>query len=159
MSVRADVDRGLEIVAEIEKLEVELKAIDERLKTAALNGEQVELKDAAREGRQYRAAGSEQIVPVIITSDMLVGSFAAGSDTHEKIRLAAGHGKTDVDDFFKRVVKYENRFDSGKKFRARADELLTKDAPAFITACLSRDKDGIPKTAIKVMWQESEVQP
>lgn len=154
MSVRADVDRGLEIVAQIEKLEVELKGIEERIRSAALHGEQVELKDAGREGRQYRAAGSEQIVPVIITSDMLRSEFAATSPVYDLI-ADASCGR--LSDFYKKVVKYENRFDSGKKFRTRADELLGKDAPAFITACVSRDKDGIAKTAIKVMWQETEV--
>lgn len=154
MSIRADIDRGLEIIAALEKLEAELKDIEVRVKVAALKGEQVDLKDADREGKQYLAAGSQCVVPVILTADKLMGSFAAGSQIEKLIRMQANHR---FGEFFKPVNKYENRFDNGKKFRARADELLGVAAPAFITACLARDKDGIPKSDIKIMWEESEV--
>ena len=150
-SVRQDVDRGLEIRDQMEKLKIELKDIETRLQHAALHGEQVDLQDAEREGRQYLATGTERIVPVILTADMIVGEFAAKSERHNLIAVAA-LGK--LNEFYKPVNKFENRFDSGKKFRARASELLDKLAPAFITACLARDKSGIPKSAIKVTWNE-----
>jgi hypothetical protein len=157
--VRADVDRGLEIRDEIEKLEVELKDIDARLKEAALLGEQVELTDADREGRQFLATGSERIVPVILTSDMIVGEFAMTSDRQMTV-MDSLHSFDDRHEkfieFFKPVRKFENRFDSGKKFRALAAEILGEKAPAFITACVARDKDGIPKSAIKVMWDDAK---
>lgn len=156
MSIRADIDRGLEILAELEKLETELKNIEVRVKHAALHGEQVELKDADREGKQYLAAGSDRIVPVILTADKLLGSFADGSKQHIIITNAIGTQNVPrLTQFFKRTVKFENVFESGKKFRTTADELLGKSAPAFITACLARDKDGIPKSDIKIMWQET----
>jgi hypothetical protein len=154
MSIKADVDRGLVIIAELEKLEVELKDIEVRVKQAALHGEQVELKDADREGKQYLAAGTQRVVPVILTADKIMGEFAAKGPKRDLVELAA-RGR--LLEFFKPVNKFENRFDNGKKFRLRAADLLGLAAPAFITACLARDKEGIPKSDIKIMWEESEV--
>ena len=154
MSLRCDIDRGLEIIGELEKLETELKPIEVRVKHAALHGEQVELKDADREGKQFLARGSDRSVPVILTADKLISSFAAGSKQHDLISTVAGTRA--LNEFFRPIHKFENRFDNGKKFRTRADELLGPAAPAFITACLARDKDGIPKSDIKIMWEETE---
>ena len=153
MSVRADVDRGLAIRDEVEKLGAELKAINKRLQQAALAGEQVDLNDADREGKQFLAAGSERIVPVILTADQIIGEFGRDSDRHQEIVNAVSNA-TGVLKFFNPVNKFENRFDSGKKFRALASEVFGTVAPAFITACLARDKQGIPKSAIKIMWDE-----
>ena len=153
MSIKADVDRGVAIHEEIEKLSAELKLIDARLKEAALNGEQVELNDAERTGRQFLANGTGRIVPVILTSDHIVSEFGGNTEKRDLI-AAASLGHFGV--FFKLVNKYENRFESGKKFRARAGELMGADAPAFITACIARDKSGIPKSVVKVCWGESK---
>ena len=155
-SVRQDVDRGLEIREQMEKLKTELKDIETRLQHAALHGEQVDLQDADREGRQYLATGSERIVPVILTADKIIGEFGRDSQRHLQI-MDAIENRTGVLKFFKPVSKFENRFDNGKKFRANAAEVFGELAPAFITACLARDKDGIPKSDIKILWQESEV--
>ena len=156
MSIRADVDRGIEIRALMETLKAELKDIDTRLQHAALHGEQVELNDAEREGRQYLAAGSDRIVPVILTADLIIGEFVRDSKRHLEI-MDAMQNRTGLHDFFKPVHKYENRFDSGKKFRMRAAEVFGKElAPKFITACVARDKDGIAKSSIKVAWDETK---
>ena len=156
MSIKADVDRGLEIRAQMEKLKVELKDIETRLHHAALHGVQVELADADREGRQYLAAGSERIVPVILTADLIVGEFASDSKRHIEI-LDSLYPRSGLTLFFKPVSKFENRFDSGKKFRLQALEEFGKDlAPKFITACVARDRDGIAKSSIKVMWEETQ---
>ena len=154
MSIKADVDRGLEIRAEQEKLDKELKEIHARLTKVALAGEQVPLADADREGRQYLAHGSTQVVPVIITADMLVGEFGRDTARHKEI-IDAVQNQTGLLKFFKPVNKFENRFDNGKKFRGLAAEVFGGLAPAFITACVARDKDGIAKTAIKVMWDDA----
>lgn len=153
MSIRADVDRGIEICAELEKLEAELKKIEARLKEAGLHGDQVNLQDADREGKQFLAKGTSRIVPVIFTADLIIGEFSASSPKAQMIRTAA-HGK--LAEFFKPVNKFENRFDSGKKFRLRAGELLGAAAPNFITACVARDKEGIPKSQIKVEWSSAK---
>lgn len=153
MSVKADVDRGLEIRLQMEKLAAELKDIQVRLTHAALHGEQVDLTDPDREGRQYLATGTEQIVPVVLTSDMIIGEFGRESARHSEILKAVNHAA--ITNFFKPVNKFENRFDSGKKFRAQASEVFGDKAPQFITACIARDRDGIPKSSIKVMWDDT----
>lgn len=155
MSLRADIDRGLAITEELEKLAAELKDIEVRVKHAALHGEQVELNDADREGRQFIAAGTQRVVPVILTSDMIVGEFGARSARHLQIVRAASSDQANLEEFFKPVNKFENVFDSGKKFRKHADEIFGAKAPLFITACIARDKAGIPKSAIKVMWGDA----
>jgi hypothetical protein len=157
MSVRSDVDRGLEIRDAIEKLEVELKDIEVRLKHAGLNGEQVDLTDADREGKQFLARGSDRVIPVVFTSDMIIGEFTRSSKKHTEINSVLVAESFKLLQFFKPVQKFENLFGSGKKFRLHAAELLGDKAPAFITACVARDKEGIPKSAIKVMWDDSKV--
>ena len=156
-SVRADVDRGLEIVAKVAELKKELEVIEGRLHKAGmeagLRGEHVELKDKEREGKQWLAKGSGVSVPLVFTTDKIVGSFTANGAMHQTIRTASnGH----LTDFFKPVSKWENLFDDGKKFRAKAAEVLAERAPAFITACIARDKTGIPKSDIKILWGEIE---
>ena len=153
MSIKADVDRGIEIREQMEKLKAELKDIETRLHHAALHGEQVELNDAEREGRQYLATGSDRIVPVILTADLIRASFTANSEIHRQIAAVANGW---INRFYKPESKYESRFDSGKKFRQMAAELLGLNAPAFITACVARDKDGIAKSSIKVAWDETK---
>jgi hypothetical protein len=154
MSVRADVDRGLGIKKRIAELETELEAIEDRLVQAGLDGDQVELVDPEREGRQFLARGTEQIVPVVFTADLLIKSFGSGSIPHGKIEAALG-GRP-LGSFFRRVTGFATQFESGKKFRAEAAELLGPDAPKFISACLSRDKEGTPKSQIKVEWGRAE---
>jgi hypothetical protein len=152
--IRSDVDRGLQIVGELKMLQDELDLIEARLETAGLEGEQVELNDSDRDGRQFLARGSAAIVPVVFTADLLVQSFQVDSDVHRRIILAipAGHY---VRDFFRSVRVFKTLFDSGKKFRAHAAELLGDSAPAFISACLQRDKDNIPKSKVVIDWQRA----
>lgn len=151
MSIKANVDRGLEIRATIKTLQTELDKIEGELMAAALAGEQVPLQDTDREGRQYLARGTGHIVPVVLTADLITGSFAANSEKHRTIGAAANLHLTE---FYRPVSKYENRFESGKKFRQKAAEVLGLDAPAFITACIARGADGIAKSAIKVVWDD-----
>jgi hypothetical protein len=157
MSVQTDVDRGIEIYEQMEKLKIELKAIEARLQDAALVGEQVKLNDAEREGRQYLATGSDRIVPVILTADLIIGEFAKNSPRHLEIMDAAGNDGERVLKLFKPIAKFENRFDNGKKFRIAVEEAFDKaTAPKFITACVARDRAGIPKSSIKVTWTETK---
>jgi len=153
--IRADVDRGLAIVDEMARLQEELDLIESRLEAAGLEGEQVELNDPDREGRQFLAQGSKSVVPVVFTADLIVQSFQVDSDVHRRIVLAipAGHY---IRDFFRSVRVFKTLFDSGKQFRAKAAELLGDSAPAFISACLQRDKDNIPKSKVRIEWQRAE---
>ena len=155
MSIKADVDRGLEIQAQLEKLKAELADIETRLQMSALKnpGEHEELKDADREGKRWLAQGSDRIVPVILTADLIIGEIAANSPRAQTLQTAS---RGNLDFFFKRIVKFENRFDTGKKFRAQADTVLGPAAPNFITHCLARDREGNPKSRIVVAWKETE---
>jgi hypothetical protein len=156
MSLRADVDRGLEILAEIKKLQTELKNIETRLEMAGLQagqrGEHQPLQDADRGGKCWFAHGSDQDVPLIFTDDKLIGSFTAESKVHKTI-LAVAAGK--LPEFFKPVNKFEAVFDDGKKFRKHAFEIFGEQAPAFITACVARDKAGIAKSDVKICWADA----
>ena len=157
MNIRNDVDRGLAIYEEIERLESELEIIESRLKEAGLNGDQVDLKDADRDGKQFLATGSKAIVPVVFTSDKIIGTFQANSQDYDRAIHGLGDQSARLTEFYKRTVVYKTLFDSGKKFRKRAQEILGADAPLFITAVLARDKDGIPKSDIKVCWRDQAV--
>lgn len=154
MSVKALVDRGIEVRKQLKALEAELKDIEEKLKKIGLDGEQVPLKDADREGRRYLAKGSSLIVPVLFTADRLVQTFQAGSTIEKSIRAAAG---TFFLDFYKPINGFATKYEDGKKFRAQARAVLDKNAPAFITACVARDKHGVPKSDVKVAWDDAEV--
>lgn len=154
MTIQELVDRGLAIRSEMERLKQELKSIEARLETYGLAGRHEELKDADREGRRWLARGSKLIVPVIFTADKIIGTFQANSPTHERI-LAASNNLLRF--FYDPVTTYENRFKDGKQFRSRADALLGPEkGPRFITACLAVDKHGIPKSDIKILWEDSE---
>ena len=147
--IKADVDRGLEIVARIESDKAELKAINARLENAALHGDQVELNDAEREGRQFIACGSDLAVPVVLTADLIQQTFADKSPAHARIEAAAGDK---IGLFYRAKTTWEALPPDGKAFRREAAALLGEAAPAFITACLARDKTGTPKSAVKVEW-------
>lgn len=155
--VRADVDRGLQIVGEQKMLQDELERIETRLEAAGLEGEQVELNDPDREGRQFIARGSAATVPVVFTADLLVKSFQVESAVHQAILAALPPNHLDkFRQLFRSVRTFKTLFESGKEFRAKAAELLGDKAPAFISACLQRDKDGIPKSQVKIDWSRAE---
>jgi hypothetical protein len=152
-SIKALVDRGLDIRLHIKRLERELGEIEGKLKKAGLEREQEYLKDEDREGRRWLAQGTTLIVPVVFTADKLLGSFKKDSAAHSTIKTMAGE---EFGQFWKLSQTYENRFDNGKRFRKSAEEILGAKAPAFITACLARDKMGVPKSDVKVVWDETE---
>lgn len=150
-TLQQDVERGLEIRKEIEALQAELKAIEKRLETAGLNGQQVPLQDADREGRQWIAKGVENQVAVIFTADSLVSSFAHESATHLQLRDLLG---TQIREFFRQT--WTNKFRDGKDFRAHALEILGKEkAPSLVTICLARDREGIAKSKTLVDWHNA----
>jgi len=155
MSIKADVDRGLVLCSEIFACERELTEIEKRLIKAASDrpDKHLDLKDAERGGTRWFATGSDKLVPIIFTDDKIVGSFQINSPAHETI-LAAADGK--LLKFFKPINAYKNRFDDGKKFRTLAAELLAASAPAFITACVAKGTDGLPKSDIKIQWDAAE---
>lgn len=149
------VDRGLVLRREIKDRQEELKAIEESLESAGLKAEQTELKDQDREGRRWLARGTDVIVPVIFTADKLVASFQEGTKVHKQIVAALPDG-VKIEKFFTRCVTFKSLFEDGKVFRANAEALLDKQAPKFITACVAKDKHGIPKSDVKIAWDRAE---
>lgn len=152
MSIATDVERGLEIHAEIKRLKEELKEINARLEAAGLDGEQLELVDDSREGRRYLARGSNHIVSVVFTSDLLLKSFQAHSVAHKRLEEIAGQF---LPLFYTFKPTFEAVTDNGKKFRELAAQHLGDKAPTFISACVARDKDGIPKSKTVINWHDA----
>ena len=152
MSLRADVDRGLEINRLMAELKKEKEAIEERLEKAGLAGEQIELVDEEREGRQFLARGTELVVPVVFCADQVVKSFAADSAVHRQILQAAGEK---LAAFYAEKRTLHAVFETGKLLRRQAAEIFGAAAPAFVTACLARDRFGVVKSQVRVEWNRA----
>ena len=151
--IAADVDRGLVINAQIDALKEELKIIEARLEQAALTGETIPLVDDEREGRQFLAAGSGVVVPVIIESDQIAGSWKQDSALHKTLAEIAGDSLAVL---YRPTNAWERVPKDGKAFRATA---FSQFGPALgarvITAAISRDKHGIPKSRIVIPWERA----
>jgi hypothetical protein len=153
MNLATNVERGLQILAEFLKLKEELAAITAAIEAEALLGDQVELNDADREGRQFIAKGIAHQIPVVFTADSIVGQFQDGCPMHARLTEIAGDN---LKNFFKKKTIWENNTKSGKQFRSLAKSILEDKAPEFISGSLARDKDGIPKSSIKIEWDRVE---
>ncbi len=151
ISTRKLVDRGLEIRAEMKQLKAALEDIEAKLEQIGLSGVQEDLVDADRDGKRFLAEGTSKIISVVFTADKIIGSFKAKSATHTEI-LAASNGR--LGNFYLPETKFEARFDSGKKFRIEAKNILGEKAGEFISACLARDKFGVPKSDVKIEWDK-----
>jgi hypothetical protein len=149
------VDRGLQLRQEIKHLQKQLKDIEDRLEALALArpNEHVPLKDPERDGRRWLACGASEVVPVVFCADRLVKSFQFDTPMHRQV-LSAAEGQ--LTKFYGLKQVYEVLIDDGKRFRKQADELLGPAAPKFVAACLARDKHGVPKSDIKVTWDDAE---
>lgn len=150
------VDEGTTLDEEIQTRVERLKQINEMLAAHALSvpSRHVKLVDEDREGTRLICRGTDGVsVPVVCTSDLIAQTLAEGSPQLERVRLAAGDK---FPRFYKRAVVFSttfaksNKFD-GKKFRAAARAELP-DPEAFIAACVRRDKEGVPVSAVKVEW-------
>lgn len=151
--IKADVDRGILLVAELDAIKEELKQIERRLTEAALEGPTVPLEDDAREGRQYLAAGSRALLPVIIESDQIVASFAPASEIADNIRGLCGPR---LGHLYRSVTKFERVPKDGKAFRATAFEHWPADEAArIISVAIARDKNGIPRSRIVIPWERA----
>jgi hypothetical protein len=153
--ISTDIERGLELRDSIKSAQAELKTIEKRLETAGLEGEQIPLQEADREGRQFLARSPKLglIVPVIFESDQVVASFAPLTDMHASL-VAIGNGH--FTEFFRETRKFERIQKDGQDFRKQARLLLAERAPAFISAALQRDKAGIPKSRTLIAWDNAK---
>lgn len=156
-SIKQLVDRGIELRRQVKGLKKELDAIEDSLSNVALWKEHQPLADPDRDGRRYLARGSQLVVPVIFTADKIVGSFQNNSPLHAQLSEVIPPGRgVGISCFFNLKSVFENRFSDGKQFRAEATNLLGDIAPQFINACLARDKHGIPKSDIKIAWDDAK---
>jgi hypothetical protein len=151
VTLRELVDRGIELRRQIKEQQAELKQIEQRLEALGLRGPQEELADPERDGRRFLARGSTCIIPVVFCADKLVASFKDGGNQHEKVAAAAGDR---LADFYELNKVHKVRFETGKKFRAVATDLLGPKTGALVTACLQRDKFGVPKSDTKILWDD-----
>ncbi len=151
--IAADIERGLFIREELGRLVAELKAIEKRLEAAGLKSPQVPLEDAEREGKQFLAQGAGKILPVRFESDQLIATFRPDTDLHATIAALLGdHLAT----FFKDTRVFERvHKDDANRFRKLARKTLEPDTFAkLISACISKTKDGIPKSKTVVAWDD-----
>lgn len=153
-TLEEDIERGLQIRAQIAELEAELKQIEARVQAVAEQGRQVPLKEQDREGKKFPATGRSAIVPVIFESDLIIGSFAPDSPVHKKLAQIAGD-KLKL--FFKPVNKFERVQTDGREFRRLARTTFEPDPFAqFIRAATAIKKGGIAKSRVYVAWKEAE---
>jgi hypothetical protein len=150
--IAADVARGLEIKKQQKALANELKAIEKRLEQAGLEGDQIPLQEEDREGRQFLAASADRIVPVVFESDQIIASFKPDSEIHKAISSLAGQH---FPAFYSDSRSFDRLPKDGQTFRRAAREILGTAAPAFISACLQRDKGGIPKSRTVIAWDNA----
>lgn len=157
-------DRVNELNAQIATLETERDGIGARLKAYALkHTEQHEpLKDEKREGRKMSFTGLRHSASVVIASDLIIGSFPNSGKKHKEL-LSILCGEQNENEataeatlrlFFDPPAKWENRYDSGVKFRAAVGEHLgSKMAVKFIGACTQVDKFGIKKNTVSIDYK------
>lgn len=158
--IAADVDRLLEIKTRIAELTLELKTIEARLEQAGLDGEQVPLVDADREGKQYLARGSAKIIPIRFESDLIAGSFKPDSEMHKACIAALGADADKLPEFFADTRTFERVPKDGLAFRKLARELLPAASfAALVAAATQRTKDGLPKSKTVIAWDEAKPLP
>lgn len=152
------VDEGLLLQREIDSREKRLKEIEKTLKAyAEVNPTlHIKLKDDEREGTRLLCPGSNCVVPVVFTSDLIRQTLDPKAGDFATISTLAGEH---FPQFYGRTVVWTaqhtkaSKFD-GKAFRAAARELLP-DPEAFISACVRKNKDGIPVSQTRVEWAEA----
>lgn len=148
-----DVDEGIEKFKQLEALKGELAEIEARLIQDSLDrpDEHQLLADKRREGRQFILQGTNANIPVVFTADKIIKSRLDDNVELKRAKAIAGN-------LFSRfyTVKQTRIMlpKDGKAFRTLAATLLGKvKGPQFVSACLDRDREGIPKNDTKVEWK------
>lgn len=150
--IAKDIERGREIIAEIDSLKAELKQIETRLKQAGQDAPHLPLEDENREGRQALLRSSRHVLPVRFTSDAIIASFDPDSETH---RVLAGIAGDKLGLFYQEVRKFTRVPKDGVEFRKVAREHLAPEAFArLVHAATDRKKDGIAKSATVIAWDD-----
>ena len=150
--ISTDIERGLELRNTIKTAQAELKSIEKRLEQAGLEGEQIPLQEADREGRQFLARSPKLglVVPVVFESDQIVASVQPDTDVFNALLVISG---SHFAKFWQPVTKLDRVQKDGQTYRQTAREILGELAPTFIAASLQRDKAGIPKSRTIIAWE------
>ena len=152
--ISQDVATAIEQRSIIKTAQVILKACEKRLELAGLEGDQIPLQEADREGRQYlaRCPQLNLIVPVVFESDQVIASLQSGSDLHQHLVTISGdHFPL----FFAASGKLDRVQKDGQEFRQKARAAFGLGAPEFVALCLQRDKAGIPKSRTIIAWDNA----
>lgn len=153
--ISQDIERGITLRSEIKTLQAELKAIEKRLEQAGLEGEQIPLQEADREGRQFlaRCPKLELVVPIVFESDQIIASLQPDTATYDAVSIISG---SHFGAFWQPVSALARIQKDGQSYRALARDLLGALAPKFIAASLQRDKSGIPKSRTLIAWDNAK---
>lgn len=156
--ISTDIERGIQLRAQIKTAQAELKTIEKRLEQAGLEGDQIPLQEADREGRQYLARSPKLglIVPVIFESDQIVASFRDGSVMAEDLQTFCDAREIRLYEFFAPVTTYTRLAKDGQNFRKFARQTLGPAAAEFVSRCLQRDKDNIPRSRTIIAWDNAK---
>lgn len=148
------VDMGIALRAEIAARQADLKDIEAALKARALKGEQIPLVNEEREGRQWLAKGTEKTIRVVLTADEIMASFRDASSSHLALEIVA---RDNLGAFYAKETVWRNIHPSGLVFRRTAADVLgPKVGSVFVAACLRRDKHGVPRSTVKVEWDNAK---
>jgi len=152
--ITADIARGIEIRADMERLKTELKVIESRLEAAGLRGPHVPLEDQEREGKQAILITPTHRLPVRLESDVLVASFDIGGTTEKQVSALISTDQFNA--LFKPVNKYERREPDGHKFRLKAKKAINNHSMymQLIRVLRSTDADGIAKCKTVIAWDQ-----
>ena len=156
--ISSDIARGIILRDQIKTLQTELKAVEKRLEQAGLEGEQIPLQEADREGRQFLARSPQAglVVPVVFESDQIVASFRNDSIMAEDLTVFCDQREIRLHEFYCPVTSYTRVQKDGQEFRKVARQRLGPLAPEFIFHCLQRDKDNIPRSRTIIAWDNSK---
>jgi len=144
-------DEGLGLECRMQEDAARQKTISKLLTDHALQvpDEHEPLNDGSREGTQWLAHGSDgTVVPIVCTSDLLVASLTEGTPAFDALVQIPTNP---LPLFFRPTRKWEPLQSDGRKFRALVRE-THPDPERVISACVRRNKDGIPVSVIKVEW-------
>ena len=153
--ISQDIERGLDLRTQIKAAQTELKTIEKRLEQAGLEGEQIPLQEADREGRQFLARSPKLglLIPVVFESDQIIASIIPGTQTHADLSTIAGEH---FGSFWTAINKLDRVAKDGQAYRKTARQILGPDAPDFVAASLQRDKTGIPKSRTIIAWENAK---
>ena len=156
--ISTDIERGIELRATIKRSTKELKAIEKRLEQAGLEGDQIPLQEADREGRQFLARSPKLnlVVPVVFESDQVIASFRQGSVFETLVSEYCDKEEIRLHDFFVPETTYKRLAKDGRDFRKTARSILGSKAPDFVAKFLQRDKNHIPKSRTIIAWDNSK---